>query len=365
MKGNYAARLADTLMKRYPRADQYPYKSWTYPQGFMLWGMIRLWEKTGEQKYYDYIMEYVDFHVDSQGNVPKFRGSSMDDMMTGSVLVWALKQTGDPRLLRACEQIRRAFEDYPRNEDGGFWHGRGLTGEMWVDGVFMGQMFLSKYGAYLTDPAESKKCFDETALQLRSIYRHCRKEGTGLLYHAWSQDKKPSWADPQTGRSPEIWCEGLGWYALILAEVLAIFPKDHPEYQGILQQYRELAESLKQEQDEAIGLWYQVVDKKHEADNWCDTSGSAMFLYSLVKGIEMGLLPAEEYQETVRKGYEGVISQMREGSDGLLDVYNACDGLCVQDSYDVYINYPRVVNAKEAVAACLWAVAAVEFSEIS
>ena len=132
-----------------------------------------------------------------------------------------------------------------------------------------------------------------------------------------------------------------------------------------MQQYRELAESLKQEQDEAIGLWYQVVDKKHEADNWCDTSGSAMFLYSLVKGIEMGLLPAEEYQETVRKGYEGVISQMREGSDGLLDVYNACDGLCVQDSYDVYINYPRVVNAKEAVAACLWAVSAVEFSEIS
>ena len=176
MKGNFALRLADTLMKRYPRADQYPYKSWTYPQGFMLWGMIRLWEKTGNQKYYDYVMEYVNFHVDNEGRVTKFTGSSMDDMMTGSVLVWAVEQTGDPRLRKACEQIRKAFEDYPRNDAGGFWHGRTLTGEMWVDGVFMGQVFLSKYGAYLAEPSEAKKCFDETALQLRSIYNHCRKE---------------------------------------------------------------------------------------------------------------------------------------------------------------------------------------------
>ena len=31
MKGNYAVRLADTLMKRFPMADEYPYKSWSYP----------------------------------------------------------------------------------------------------------------------------------------------------------------------------------------------------------------------------------------------------------------------------------------------------------------------------------------------
>ena len=146
---NYAVTLATTLMKRYPKADQYPYKSWTYPQGFMLWGMIRLWEQTGDKKYYDYTMKYVNDHVDEEGRVTKFKGNSMDDMMTGSVLVWAFCQTGDPRFRRACEQIRAAFEDYPRNDDGGFWHGRGTTGQMWVDGVFMGQMFLSKYAAYL------------------------------------------------------------------------------------------------------------------------------------------------------------------------------------------------------------------------
>lgn len=361
-KEKIAVKLAATLLKRYPQADGYPYKSWTYPQGFMLWGMIRLWEKTGNRIYYDYIMEYVNHHVDSQGNVTKFTGSSMDDMMTGSVLVWAFLQSGDQRLKKACWQIRDAFLDYPRNRDGGFWHGRDLTGEMWVDGVFMGQMFLSKYAAYIADETEAGRCFDETALQLKSIYGHCQKEGTGLLYHAYSQDKNSSWADPVTGCSPEIWSEGLGWYALILAEVLEVFPKEHPDYENILRQYLELADSLVREQDEKLGLWYQVVDKKYEKDNWCDTSGSAMFLYSLERGIELGLLDREKYGECVAKGYRGILTRITEGSDGLLDVLSACEGLCVQDNYEIYVHYPRKVNAQEAVAACLWALTAVEFS---
>ena len=51
-KRMYAAALADDLMERYPKADMYPYKSWSYPQGFLLWGFIRLYEKTGREDVY-------------------------------------------------------------------------------------------------------------------------------------------------------------------------------------------------------------------------------------------------------------------------------------------------------------------------
>ena len=54
--------------------------------------------------------------------------------------------TGDERYRTAAECVYAAFADYPRNSDGGFWHGRRLPGEMWIDGVFMGGMFLSRYG---------------------------------------------------------------------------------------------------------------------------------------------------------------------------------------------------------------------------
>ena len=39
---------------------------------------------------------------------------------------------------------------------------------------------------------------------------------------------------------------------------------------------------------------------------------------------------------------------------------DACDGVCVQHSYADYVNYPKSVNAKEAVGSVLWATTAVE-----
>ena len=138
----YCTRLAETLMKRYPDPDSYPYASWSYPQGFLLWGFIRLYEKTGDTTYRDYVMRYCEEHVGDDGTVSGFTGVSLDDMMSASVLVWAYTQTHLPKYKLACEQVRRSFDDYPRNPDGGFWHSRDREGEMWVDGLFMGQMFL-------------------------------------------------------------------------------------------------------------------------------------------------------------------------------------------------------------------------------
>ncbi len=351
---NLAQRLADTIMSRFPHADQYPYKPWTYPQGFVLWGFERLWEDTKEQRYLDYILDYVSRNVDEDGNVTRFRGTSMDDMMTGSILVWAYHHTGDPKLLKACRQIRDAFRDYPRTKEGGFWHGNKKP-QMWVDGVFMGEMFLTKYGAYIAQGEEKQYCFDEAAKQLTTIYNYCRKGDTGLLLHAYCEDREAKWADPETGLSPEVWSEGLGWYALILAETLLVYPKDHPQRDRLILQYRQLMESLLQCQDKENGLWYQVVDKGDRPDNWCDTSGSAMFLYSMLKGIQLGLLPEEEYLPAAMKAYQGMCSKAVKGQDGGVDILDACQGLCVQENYDIYVNYKKTVNAQEAVAAVLWA----------
>ena len=346
-----APALARTLMTRFPHADDYPHRSWSYPQGLLLWGMARLYERTGQAVYRDYIFDYVDHHVDAQGRVARFAGDSMDDVMTGSILVWAWRQTQDPRYLAACRQVRAAFADYPRNDDGGFWHGKSLPYEMWVDGVFMGQMFMTQYGAYVEDgPA----CFDEAARQLTVIYDRCRKGDTGLLHHAYSQDRKASWADPLTGCSPEVWSEGLGWYALILAETLAVFPQDHPARSRLERQFAELAASLAACQKDN-GLWCQVVDRIDDPANWQDSSGSAMFTYAIERGVLLGLLPADPYAAVARRGYRGVLGNCSVNDQGLIDIKDACEGLCVQDAYDIYIHYPRKLNAQEAVAASLWA----------
>jgi rhamnogalacturonyl hydrolase YesR len=41
------------------------------------------------------------------------------------------------------------------------------------------------------------------------------------------RSRSAGWADPATGLSPEVWSEGLGWYALILVECLVLLPPAH------------------------------------------------------------------------------------------------------------------------------------------
>jgi len=277
--------------------------------------------------------------------------------MAGSVLVWAYQATGLEKYKLACDSIRKAFDSYPRMTDGGFWHGDWCPNQMWVDGLFMGLMFLTRYGKVIGD---SEYCFNETSKQLESINNHCRKGNTGLLLHAWTEDKNVPWADPINGCSPEVWSEGLGWYGMILVEVLEDFPLNHPGRNQIITQLNKLLESLADNLDVKTGLWYQVVDKGNLSDNWNDTSGSAMFIYTIKKAIDLGLASEERFGEIIKKGYEGITTKAKVNEDGLIDILDACDGVCVQNDYKSYITFEKVLNAKEAVAAFLWATGIVE-----
>lgn len=355
---NWSEAIAQTVTTRYPTALSIPYRAWCYPQGYFLMGLDKLWKSTGEQKYYDYILKYANDVVDAEGNPTLFKGNSMDDMMAGSVIVWAYHHTKDERFKKAADIIRKSFDDYPRTTAGIFWHGRRTVGQIWVDGVFMGQMFLTKYGHFIGD---SEYCFDEAAKQLIGMHTFLKKGDSGLLYHGWDEDKDARWADPATGMSTDVWSEGMGWYALILAETLEIFPKKHPQYKQLVNIIRELTAGLKNTQDKETGLWYQIVDKGYLPDNWHETSGSAMFVYGIQRAIELGIVSKEEYGECVRKGYEGILSKAKiSEDDGLIDIYDANNGLSIQKDYNTYVTRPKMKNGQEVISSFLWATWAVE-----
>ncbi len=344
--------LADTIMGRYPDPRSIPYRDWCYVQGYVLAGFEKLFESTRERRYLDYIVSYADSHTGADGELPAFTGESLDDMMAGTAIVAAYQWTGKERYRRAAERIRRAFDDYPRNSDGAFWHGKKLPNETWIDGVFMGQVFLTRYGAAI---GEREACFDEALLQIGLAAKRLEKGGSGLYLHAFDESRNASWADSETGLSSEVWSEGLGWYALVLAETLALIDPGHPGkkmLEGIL---RGLVDALSRAQDPVTGLWYQVVDKGEMPGNWHDSSGSAMFVYAIRRAGELGCADADACRAVAGRGYAGMRAKVRAGAKGLVDVYDACDGVCVQDDYAAYVNYPRVVNAKEAVGGVLWA----------
>jgi rhamnogalacturonyl hydrolase YesR len=344
--------LADTIMRRHPDPLTIPFRNWCYVHGYVLAAFEKLFVSTGNPKYFEYVRTYVDGHVTSAGDVPAFTGESLDDMMAGTAILGVFEKTGDKRLRHAAERIRRSFDDYPRNTDGGFWHDRGLPHQMWIDGVFMGQMFLARYGALMGDrPA----CMDEAVRQICVAADRLAKDGSGLFFHGFDESRKASWADRVTGLSPEVWSEGLGWYALVLVEILGLMESTQAGREKVEVILRNLVTGLIREQDPATGLWFQVVDKGERPDNWHDTSGSAMFVYAIQRAIELGVVNAVPFGPAAQKGYAGIQAKVRVGADGLIDIHDACDGVGVQNSCREYIDYPRVPNAKEAVGSVLWA----------
>jgi rhamnogalacturonyl hydrolase YesR len=363
---SWAVATADTIMQRNAGTGRGTLGGWTYWKGYALYGFEMLWRSTGDPRYRDFMQRQVDPFIDEQGNLKGVRFGWLDNTMLGNIVVALYEQTHDERYRTAATQIRQSFDRHPRNADGGFWHADQLPGEMWIDGVFMGEMFLIRYGQSIGD---REYCYAEAARQITAFARHARKGATGLFYHAWAEKPETAtvwprrtvkWADPKTGLSPEVWSEGLGWYALVVAETLATLPADHPQRAEIVAIFHELAAGLKRTQDPKTGCWFQVVDKGDQPDNWNDNSGSAMFTYAIQRGIDLNLLDKKEYGPVAARGYHGIIANAKINADGLVDIYSACDGVCVQASYADYVNYKQKVNAKEAVAGFLWATAIVE-----
>jgi unsaturated rhamnogalacturonyl hydrolase len=356
----WSVAAAETIMERYPDYRQAYWKDWTYVQGYMFYGFEMLYRSTRDKKYLNYIKRYIDQFVDEKGHFHGDNLTNLDNLMTGNSIVAMYEYTHEERYKVAATEFRHVLDDYPRS-DGQFWHGN-KSPNMWIDGVFMGEMFVIRYGKSIGD---SEYCFDEAVRQITVFAKHCLKENSGLYLHAWTeQADKMKWADPKTGLSPEVWSEGLGWYALILVETLDVLPKSHLKRGEVEDIYLRLAAGLKRTQDPGNGGWFMIVDKGDRTGNWIDPSGTAMFVYSLQKGIELGLLDKTEYASVVAKGYESLLSFAKINDQGLVDIHGGGDGITIKKDFETYINVPRIVNAKEAVGGFLWATALMEKHEI-
>ncbi len=352
----WSVATAETIMARYPDYREAYWKPWSYVQGYVFCGFEMLYRYTGEKKYLDYMKNYIDHFVDDKGNFHGDKLTNLDNLMTGTSIVALYEYTHDERYKTAAGQFRRVFDDYPRS-DGQFWHGKGSP-NMWIDGVFMGQMFLVRYGKSIGD---SEYCFDEAARQMTVCAKHLAKGDSGLYLHAWTEKpEKANWADPKTGLSPEVWSEGLGWYALVLSETLEVLPKDHAKRPELEDIYLRLAAGLKRTQDPKSGGWFMIVDKGDRADNWIDPSGTAMFVYTIKRGIDLGLLDKDEYSLVAARGFKALVQFAKINDQGLVDIYGGGDGITIKKDYANYIKVKRVVNAKETVGGFLWAAAIME-----
>ncbi len=346
----WSVTTANSFIAKYPDPDSIHWigqsNHFSWQAGYAMFAMEKMWRATGDAKYFNYIKRYVDQQVDEQGNIPGFYPTALDNFLPGYAIIFMYEQTHLEKYRIAAKTIRDGFINYPRNSDGGFWHGTWAKHQMWVDGVFMGQMFLVRYGKVIGD---SSYAFDEAPKQMALIISHCLKPN-GLLLHGWDESKEASWANKNTGLASEVWSEGLGWFAVLIADVFDYLPKDNPSYNHLLSTLRNLCEGLKNVQDSRTGMWCQVVDKPNLPDNWNETSGTGMFLYLIRKSIEKGYIGKKEFDPVVKKAYDGIIKKGKINSAGLVDIYD-CSSIGIMDDYKMYVGQPKEVNTFAGVTS--------------
>ena len=318
--------------------------SWNYEHAVLLKGLETLGKQTKDPIYFNYIQKMMDKYVEADGNIKTYDllEYNLDHVTPGRILLSLYQTTKEEKYKKAAQLLREQLNWQPRTKEGGFWHKHRYPYQMWLDGLYMGDLFYAEY-AQVFGPS---KDFDDVVNQFVWMENHTRDPKTGLLYHAWDESKKQHWANPSTGQSSEFWSRAMGWYAIALVDVLDYLPKNHPRRNEVTQIFVRLAASLRKYQDPASGVWFQVTNKPTAPGNYIESSGSCMFVYAFAKGARMGYLD-KSFREAASKGFDGIVKNFIVKDEfGLPHLTKSCSGAGVggnplrDGSFEYYIKEP-------------------------
>lgn len=320
---------------------------WAYDVSLVCLALMELGDRTGETRYTDYAEKVTGSFIRPDGNIEvyKFEDLSVDNVRPGSTVLAVYERTKEDRYRKAADTLWEQMQQMPRTPSGGLWHKKRYPNQMWLDGLFMGQPFVARYAKLFDRP----EVFGDVAKQFSLVAEKTYDPATGLFYHAWDESKKMPWADKQKGTSPSFWGRAIGWYAMALVDTLEDMPADHPGRGPMLAWLRKLADGLAKNQD-ASGLWWQVVDQGARPGNYREATASSMFVYSLAKAVNRGWLPKEEFLPTVRRGYEAIVRDLvKADSEGRASLTQCCrvaglDADVRDGSFDYYAIREQIVS---------------------
>ena len=109
--------------------------------------------------------------------------NSLDNMMSGFMVLHLYSETGIEKYKLACDSIRKRYDTYPRTSEGAFWHTVDRQGELWLDGLYMSMPFTATYGKMFND---EENAYDEVVKQFSVYLGHLMNDQTGIPLHALS-----------------------------------------------------------------------------------------------------------------------------------------------------------------------------------
>jgi unsaturated rhamnogalacturonyl hydrolase len=362
----WSQRLADSEMARFnstPKLD--------YTVGLFSLALLNLDTVAPDPRYLKFAEGAVGSLVQPDGKIQTYKPEEfqLDSINPGKTILALWQITHEERYKNAATILRRQLDTQPRTFDGGFWHKLRYTNQMWLDGIFMGDVFYAEYAKLFADT----NAFDDVAKQFRLIDAYTYDAKTGLNYHGWDAAKDQPWANPATGCSSNFWGRAMGWYAMALVDTLDYFPTNHPARPEIVAMLQKLCAGIVKYQDAKTGLWWQVMDQGDRKGNYLEATASAMFVYALAKGVNHGYLP-RVYVPAIDKGYAGIIEHLiKDDGNGRWSLTQCCSvaglggspskGKMRDGSFDYYVGEPIVTNDLKGIGPFI--LAGIELQQLS
>jgi rhamnogalacturonyl hydrolase YesR len=214
--------------------------AWFYPQGVMLYGMARSTDLTHDQevgrfvtqhtqtaaRYYHWLMQIQQRFGDSAKDF--LDKTTLRQLMAlgsldscgamGNALLDEIMRHPDQVTAEEREMLAR-IADWVANKqarmpDGTLWRpARGNT--VWPDDLYMGGVFLVRYGIY----THEQSYIDDAARNIIS-QAAMEQDSDGLWFHGYFADSK--------SHAPFKWARGNGWVTVTLAETLSAMPDNDP-----------------------------------------------------------------------------------------------------------------------------------------
>ncbi|MBN2984907.1 glycoside hydrolase family 88 protein [Cohnella algarum] len=357
------AEWTDAYAGRIYRAGRKPpyADTWNYENGTMLHAIYRLYQLTGDERHFGLVREQVDRYVTEDGAIRTYERTdyNLDQINMGRLLFPLYERTGREKYAKAIRLLSLQLEKQPRTTEGGYWHKRIYPRQMWLDGLYMAGPFRCMLAAAFGSGRPEE--FDDIAIQFELMERHARDPKTGLLYHGWDESREQAWADRITGCSPHFWSRSIGWYMMALADSLERFPAGHVGKSRLAAMLERLVSAVTVYQDAETGMWHQITDAGGREGNYAEASGTAMFVYAILKGIRLGVVPSV-FEGTAERGFAGLLRHAaRADADGTFRLcrINRVAGLgghpYRDGSFAYYVGEPVVCDDPKGVAPFLLA----------
>ncbi|MCM1385864.1 MAG: glycoside hydrolase family 88 protein [Bacillus sp. (in: Bacteria)] len=253
-------------------------KAWNYKTGVMLIGAQKMYEATGEEKYFSFIKSSMEELLAQDGALKSYPAETgnIEGISCGRILYFLYDKTKEDKYRKAVDNVMDRLRDCPRCECGNFLYQTKEADESWLDVLYMTQPFYMEYETTY----DKKEKYNDIINQFKNV--------RGFLYN-----KKEEF----TGSGFSL--KSVGAYLAALIDTM-----DNMSFE-IYEQYRTLQDAFKLTLKSMLPC--QDKDSKlFSLSNGADAAGNAMMSYAVMKACRMGIVLKEKYADSAMKMIESL-----------------------------------------------------------